>query len=325
MTTFDSRRRVALTLIGLISAAGLYIADAATQDTSLAPLAVLPVLAITFAAGWVSGLIFSLLAGLAFGTVGHSPANVLPNAVVLAASFTVVVGLFTAARSWYARSAAYQAEIGEAKAFHDALFVDKQRLGSRWRAHVIHAPLRDTGGDFYEILSTKAEGAEVFIADVSGKGMRASMLLSALKTLWQASPSNDPAEKLTFLNEQLQIVSANEMFCTALHARLNADGVVQYANAGHERPLISRNGTGIEELAGGGIVLGIVDDPGYTSARAQLRPGDALLLFTDGLAELFQSGQLDVADCFRSFDEMRWKIPTMQRRDDVLAILLEYA
>ena len=324
MLILGRKGRVVLTLAGFMCAAGLYIADVATDDTSLAPLVALPVLAITFAAGLAAGIIFSLIAGFAFGTVGHTPASVLPNAVVLAASFVVVAGLFTAARSWYARSVAFQAELGEVKAFHDMLFVDEQRLGSRWRAHVIHVPLRETGGDFYELRSTNGEGAEVFIADVAGKGVRASMLLSALKTLWGASGSDDPAEKLTFLNQQLHAVCGSDMFCTAFYARLNADGAVQYANAGHERPIVSRNGGVGEELAGGGIVLGIIDQPGYAGAIMQLSPGDALLLFTDGLSEIFDSGQLEVADFFLNFEDMRWKIPTLQRRDDVLAILLEY-
>jgi sigma-B regulation protein RsbU (phosphoserine phosphatase) len=181
------------------------------------------------------------------------------------------------------------------------------------------------GGDFYALDMTNDEkGEELFVADVSGKGIQASMLHSALKTLLRADHSVDPGEKLSFLNQHLMSVCANGIFCTAWYGRLHGDGSVSFANAGHDRPFVQRADGTLEQLNEGQMILGFGEDVTYVAANVRLNPGEKLLVYTDGLTEILERGELKVEQLFDDFEEARRQIVRSRRRDDVLAIRLDY-
>ncbi|MGH7660877.1 MAG: PP2C family protein-serine/threonine phosphatase, partial [Vulcanimicrobiaceae bacterium] len=317
--------RVLVTGVSLLCAAAIYFGDTTLKATNLAPLVTIPVLAVTYVLGVPAGLAFGVVAGIAFGTVEHGLQSFLSDAVILTATFAMVVALFGIARRLHARSSVMELEIGSAKTLHDTFFVNVNLGPSSWRPYIIHVPLREMGGDFYALdMTNDRKGEELFVADVSGKGIQASMLHSALKTLLRADNSVDPGEKLSFLNQHLMSVCANGIFCTAWYGLLQGDGSVYFSNAGHERPFVQRVDGTVEQLRDGQIILGFGANVQYVSSTVRLLPGEKLLVYTDGLTEILERGDLKIEQVFDDFEEARRRIVGGRRRDDVLAIRLDY-
>lgn len=158
----------------------------------------------------------------------------------------------------------------------------------RWRT------AREVGGDFYDIFHTSDGRIAFAIADVSDKGMPAALYMTVTRTLIRAMAQSitSPAEVLDRVNELLYEESQNGMFVTAIYAILDPlTGTLEYANAGHNLPLIFRGETQkIEKLAKGGIALGVVlDQDHYKCHKLQLLEKDTLLMYTDGVTEAFSS------------------------------------
>jgi serine phosphatase RsbU (regulator of sigma subunit) len=143
------------------------------------------------------------------------------------------------------------------------------------------------GGDFYQVFG-QSDGAKlVVLGDVSGKGLKAAMTgtlaLGALRAL--AAEISSPASVLTRLNRQMA-ESSEGCFITCVCLRLELDGVLTIANAGHLPPY--RNG---EELTvDADLPLGIVANCAYMERSFQLSKGDRLMILSDGVVEARQPG-----------------------------------
>lgn len=157
----------------------------------------------------------------------------------------------------------------------------------RWRT------AREVGGDFYDAFLTRDNRIAFAIADVSDKGMPAALYMTVTRTLIRATSQSitSPDEVLTRVNELLFEESQNGMFVTAIFALLDPrTGLLEYANAGHNLPLLFRGDTlHIERLAKGGIALGVVENEQYICHKLQIEEKDTLLLYTDGVTEAFSS------------------------------------
>lgn len=143
-------------------------------------------------------------------------------------------------------------------------------------------PAQEVGGDFYQILQ-QSDGAQlVVLGDVSGKGLKAAMTstlaLGALRAL--ASELLGPAAVLTRLNRQIA-ETAEGGFITCVCLRLEQDGALRIANAGHLPPY--RNGE--ELVVDADLPLGIVAECAYAERSFQLAYGDRLMLLSDGVVE----------------------------------------
>jgi phosphoserine phosphatase RsbU/P len=142
-----------------------------------------------------------------------------------------------------------------------------------------YLPARQVGGDFFRILPESNGGVIVVLGDVSGKGLKAAMSVSAIMGALQVCPSQNPAEILAFLNRVLSGRVGG--FVTCCVARIETDGKMTLANAGHPAPY--RNG---EEMAvEPGLPLGILMDVAYGEMRYQVSPGDRLTFVSDGVVE----------------------------------------
>ena len=157
----------------------------------------------------------------------------------------------------------------------------------RWRT------AREVGGDFYDVFLTREDRLAFAIADVSDKGMPAALYMTVTRTLIRAMAQyfTSPAEVLDRVNELLYEESQNGMFVTAIYALLDPrSGKLDYANAGHNLPLLFRGATDrIEKLAKGGIALGVIENAKYTCHTMDISEEDTLLLYTDGVTEAFSS------------------------------------
>jgi len=160
-------------------------------------------------------------------------------------------------------------------------------------------PQNSVAGDYYDAFYPNAEERErlmVVIADVAGKSVPAALLMATLQaSLRTIAGENAPlADLVARLNRYACAHSLNGLrFTTAVLSEYNpASRKLTYVNAGHNAPILRRaNGT-LETLEVGGLPLGIRLDRNYETASLELRAGDALIFFTDGVVEAFnESGE----------------------------------
>ncbi len=150
---------------------------------------------------------------------------------------------------------------------------------------------REVGGDFFELFRTRRRGRPlaVVIADVTGKGIAAALLMAFSRPLLHAAidHTRSPREALERTNRILVEERRSPLFITALVARLDIrTGRFEVANAGHEPPLIARvDGSPIECLAGAGPLIGAFPDLELPEVATVLNPGDLLVLYTDGVTD----------------------------------------
>jgi sigma-B regulation protein RsbU (phosphoserine phosphatase) len=149
-------------------------------------------------------------------------------------------------------------------------------------------PVRCVGGDYYGVVRISETQTVLCIADVSGKGMPAALLMSSLQAalrplMWD---TRSPRELCRRLNRILCEIAPVGKFVSFFYAVLDSkDNRLTYCNAGHNPPILVRaNGTA-SELNAAGAVLGQFPDWVYEQSDLQLRPGDRLIMFTDGLVE----------------------------------------
>ena len=138
------------------------------------------------------------------------------------------------------------------------------------------------GGDFFQVIPLKSGRTLVVIGDVSGKGLRAAMIVSMIVgTLRTVSGyTEEPAEILGELNRRL-CGRMQEGFATCLAVRLEEQGRITMANAGHLPPY--RNGTEIPFP--GSLPLGLDENAVCEQTRLEMRVGDPIVLLTDGIPE----------------------------------------
>ena len=161
------------------------------------------------------------------------------------------------------------------------------------------APAKEVGGDFYDFFFIDDDHLCFVVGDVSGKGVPASLFMAVTKTLFKATAGNGgtPGEILARLNTEICRDNESCMFVTLFCAILNIrTGQVDYGNGGHNLPyyLHQRSVTPLENL--GGRVLGLVEQSPYASGRMVLAPGEALLLYTDGVTEAMNPSETLYSD-----------------------------
>lgn len=145
---------------------------------------------------------------------------------------------------------------------------------------------RRLGGDFYD-LSIEDDLLRVLVADVSGKGSPAALVTGLLRGALNdvRREASEPSDVLRLLNRIIEAHVPTGMFVTCFYACLDLrHGELMYSSAGHE-PALLRRADGLEALPATGIPLGIEPDEEFRQQRLSLRPGDLLLVYTDGLVD----------------------------------------
>ncbi|HEX3512142.1 MAG TPA: GAF domain-containing SpoIIE family protein phosphatase [Solirubrobacteraceae bacterium] len=147
----------------------------------------------------------------------------------------------------------------------------------------------EVGGDFYDVFGDR-DDCWMVVGDVCGKGAEAAVLTGFLRhtTVAYAHEGEGPADVLTRVNSAMLEHDFDGRFATVILAHLefhDAGVLVTIAAAGHPPALVTRANGGAEELGACGTLLGVFPDPRIPETRTLLVPGDALALYTDGLAE----------------------------------------
>ncbi len=150
-------------------------------------------------------------------------------------------------------------------------------------------PAKQVGGDFYDLYMIDDQHLVFVVADVAGKGIPAALFMMRAKSILKSYMQAGISVADTFTNANYTLTEGNsaDMFVTAWMGILDIKtGELQYANAGHNKPLIKRKDGNYEYLQGpAGFVLGGIEGMVYKKQTATLYPGDALFLYTDGVVE----------------------------------------
>ncbi|MBP7147869.1 MAG: serine/threonine-protein phosphatase [Acidobacteria bacterium] len=147
-------------------------------------------------------------------------------------------------------------------------------------------PANDVGGDLVDFFDLPGERLAAMLGDVSGKGLPAALLMAKLQaTLRAMAPeSTDLARLARRVNQVMCRDGIENRFATLFYAELAHDGTLRYFNAGHNPPLLVREGA-VEKMHASGIPVGMLEGAEYAGAEATLAPGDLLIVYSDGLVE----------------------------------------
>jgi serine phosphatase RsbU (regulator of sigma subunit) len=147
---------------------------------------------------------------------------------------------------------------------------------------------REVGGDYYDHFDLGGRRVLLVVADVSGKGVPAALLMSGFRaSLMSQDTTNDEPDVLARrVNAFLHRSVEPGTFVTAFFGFLHADsGRFVYVNAGHNPPLLLRADGTLERLCDGGLILGFMPNPRFMRGEITLERGDLLVLYTDGVTE----------------------------------------
>ncbi|MFZ5979577.1 MAG: PP2C family protein-serine/threonine phosphatase [Candidatus Zixiibacteriota bacterium] len=167
-------------------------------------------------------------------------------------------------------------------------------------------PSRTVGGDFYDFIPNRENHRMgIVIADASGKGMPAALLIAQIHAMIhsEVNNGNNIATMLKNMNNQVAVSTSSEKYVTLFYGELDQEnGHFQFANAGHNYPILARANGEIELLDVGGPVIGAFPNMQYESSAVVLKPEDVLFFFTDGLSEAMNDhGEEYTEDRVRSF------------------------
>jgi phosphoserine phosphatase RsbU/P len=152
----------------------------------------------------------------------------------------------------------------------------------------ISFPCYEIGGDYYDFIERDDGRLVIALGDVSGKGTAAALLMSSLHAAIhaQSASHNSLVATISAVNRYLADNIPANRFVTLFYAELDPQsGTLSFLNAGHNPPLIVHSAGTVEQLASGGLPLGIKPDAEYREGRTQLQKGDVLCIYSDGVTE----------------------------------------
>ena len=150
-------------------------------------------------------------------------------------------------------------------------------------------PARSVSGDYYDIIPLGGSRVGLALADISGKGIFASLLMASLQAALRSAASMDgtldTAHVVERLNQHLFQTTSDDRYATLFYAVYDTETrILNYTNAGHLPPLLVTDGR-VQTLAEGGTVIGLIEDATYKQGTVKIEPGSVLLVFSDGLTE----------------------------------------
>src|SRR5262249_9159662 len=147
---------------------------------------------------------------------------------------------------------------------------------------------RIVGGDYFDVFKLTESRLGLCIGDVSGKGMPAALLMCNLQAVVKAlaTDNTSPEELVAKANRVMWVNTTEDKFITLFYALVDAETrTLQFTNAGHNAPVLTRQDGSQVRLEEGGLILGAFQESEYRQGKIDLQPGDRLVLFTDGITE----------------------------------------
>jgi phosphoserine phosphatase RsbU/P len=190
----------------------------------------------------------------------------------------------------------------------------------------IHTPCHDVGGDYFDVFPLDGRRTAIMVADVSGKGLGAALLTTMLQgALSGMTIGTDPVRVITHINRFLCDHAEVGRYATMFFGTIDANGKLEYINAGHPSPLVIRRGAIVALTNDGSFPVGLIPEADYVAKTATLEPSDTLVLFSDGVTEA-----MNVADEMFGTARLRqvlsdkYEIPLQQLQETVLGSVREF-
>jgi predicted ATPase/class 3 adenylate cyclase len=193
-----------------------------------------------------------------------------------------------------AQAAAHQRvskELALAGRIQESFLPGTPSLLAGWQLAATLKPAHLTSGDFYDFIPLPGNRLGILIGDVADKGMGAALFMTLSRTLirtYARDLSDRPEEVFASVNRRMLEDSSVGLFVTAFYGVLDMErGVMNYVNAGHNPPLLLHAGRPdhLTSLTRTGIPLGVFTEATWGPVQLQIKPGDTLLLYTDGVTE----------------------------------------
>lgn len=182
-----------------------------------------------------------------------------------------------------------QEEVTMARQIQLDLLPDKPPSLKAFQIAAQSMPSRTVGGDFYDFIPIEAnKRLGIVIADASGKGMPAALLIAQIQAIIRSEVNNgNPIPTIMRnMNKQVCLSTSLEKYVTLFYGELNLEtGLLQYSNAGHNYPVLARENGEMELLITGGPIIGAFAHLEYQAAETVIKPSDTLFMYTDGLSE----------------------------------------
>jgi len=231
------------------------------------------------------GAVISVLTLWVFLANGRLPAQLLQVGydilTILVPTSVLAILIYRFVRQWREHQR-IEGELLQAQAVQALLVPERLPQTPGYIVEGTYLPASQVGGDFYQVLPLPEGGLIVVLGDVSGKGLRAAMVVSmavgAVRAI--AKETAEPAKILARLNRELT-GNLKSGFVTCLCARFDIDGTVTLANAGHLPPWVN----GKEFAMPGALPLGMLAEQEYESQSFQMNDGEGILVMSDGVVE----------------------------------------
>jgi phosphoserine phosphatase RsbU/P len=177
-------------------------------------------------------------------------------------------------------------EIGIARDIQQALLPRGFRDFPHLTVTGVNLPCLTVGGDYFDIFPMDNDRTAFIIADVSGKGLGAALLTTMLQgALSGMRIGIEPARVFDHINQFLCEHVEVARYATMFFGILDREGQLEFINAGHPSPFLLRRGEIDEPFTEGSYPVGLMPEASYAACRLRLRPGDTLVLFSDGVTE----------------------------------------
>jgi phosphoserine phosphatase RsbU/P len=203
-----------------------------------------------------------------------------------------------------------------------------------YEVEAFYKPLREVGGDYFDVIELPANRMLFALADVSGKGIPAALLAANIQALVRgiASVESSPLALAKQINKHLNRYTPSDRFATAVFIVLSPDsGELTSVNAGHNAPIVFSSGS-TTFLEATGPPLGLFVDAEYETRSAVLSPGNTLLIFTDGLTDSIQVEHPEnlLRDAFaesaeRTMANLKSLVDPKFNEDDITILLVKRA
>ena len=182
--------------------------------------------------------------------------------------------------------AKFEQELKVAAAIQQSLLPPAARDGVFYSTAAASVACRAVGGDFFDYVDLESGSFGFIVGDVAGKGSPAALLAAAVLGMFSAEATyhNSACAVITRLNHGLFRRAIENKFLTTFYGMLSKDGALTYCNAGHNAPVLI-SGTTVRRLETGGMVLGLFELASFEEETVQLKPGDVVIAFSDGVTE----------------------------------------
>jgi serine phosphatase RsbU (regulator of sigma subunit) len=198
-----------------------------------------------------------------------------------------------------------------------------------WELAAALEPARQTSGDFYDFIPLSNNRWGIVVADVADKGTAAALFMTTSRSLIRTYATEYemwPEIVLSETNRRLLEDTRSGLFVTVFYAILDpANGMLTYANAGHNPPYLLKNETALQSLTRTGTPLGVFEQASWEQVQVQLQPGDTLVIYTDGVVDAQnESEQMFGEPALQSIVRAQSDKTAAQIRDQILVAVHDF-